>query len=195
VTQSTLFHRARPIALAMLSAAWLSLLGAAPARACACTDITPAQGFDRAEYVFTGKVAEATGHTWVVDVDRIWKGGDTLADQAHLLDVYAELDCEFFFALDQSYVFFAIRAKSGRYVWYQAQVCNLTSALRSRRVRGPDGTAMWLEDFIVATYGPGERPKVEDPWRRLPGASPREGRSQAGGASRASAIARPRRSG
>ena len=168
MTHSTPFRSARTTALALLCAAWLCLAGAEPARACKCVDITPAQGFDQAEYVFTGKVAEATGHTWVVDVDRIWKGGDRLADRAHLLDVYAELDCEFFFAVDQSYLFFAIRAKSGRYVWYQAQVCNLTSALRSRRVRGSDGKPMWLEDFIVATYGPGEPPKAADPWRRLP---------------------------
>jgi hypothetical protein len=168
MTHNTPFHSARTIALAILSGAWLCLLGTEPARACACAAITPDQGFERAEYVFTGKVAEATGHTWVVDVDRIWKGGDTLADRAHLLDVYAELDCEFYFAQGGSYVFFAIRAKSGRYVWYQPQVCNLTSPLRSRRVRGPDGNPMWLEDFIVARYGPGEPPKVEDPWRHLP---------------------------
>jgi hypothetical protein len=168
VTHKTRFRSAKTIALGILSCFWLCLLGSEAAHACACADITPAEGFDRAEYVFTGKVAEATGHTWVVDVDRIWKGGDKLADLAHMLDVYAELDCEFFFALDRSYVFFAIRAKSGRYVWYQPQVCNLTSPLRSRRVRGPDGSAMWLEDFILASYGPGERPTVEDPWRRLP---------------------------
>lgn len=171
MTHRTRFHSARTIALAILSGAWLCLLGSEPAHACKCVDITPAQGFEQAEYVFTGKVAEAAGHTWVVDVDRIWKGGDKLADRAHLLDVYAEMDCEFFFAVDRSYVFFAIRAKSSRYVWYQPQVCNLTSPLRSHRVRGPDGTAMWLEDFIVASYGPGEPPKVEDPWRRLPSSS------------------------
>jgi hypothetical protein len=174
VTHSTLFHSARTIALAIAGAASLCLLGTGPARACKCVDITPAQGFEQAEYVFTGTVAEATGHTWVVDVDRIWKGGDRLADRAHLLDVYAELDCEFFFALDRSYVFFAIRAKSGRYVWYQPQVCNLTSPLRSRRVRAPDGSTMWLEDFLVASHGPGEPPKVADPWRRLPASAPGE---------------------
>lgn len=162
------FHRAKTTALVIAIGAWLCMLGTGTARACACADITPAEGFDRAEYVFTGKVAEATGHTWVVDVDRIWKGSDKLADRARLLDVYAEMDCEFFFALDRSYVFFAIRAKSSRYVWYQPQVCNLTSPLRSRRVRGSDGSAIWLEDFILARYGPGERPKAEDPWRHLP---------------------------
>jgi hypothetical protein len=172
VTHDAPFRRARTIALAILGGAWICLLGTGTARACKCVDITPAQGFEQAEYVFTGKVTEATGHTWVVDVDRIWKGGETLADRAHLLDVYAEMDCAFFFALDRSYVFFAIRAKSSRYVWYQPQVCNLTSPLRSHRVRGPDGTAMWLEDFIVARYGAGEAPKVEDPWGRLPSNAP-----------------------
>ena len=28
--------------------------------------------------------------------------------------------------------------------------------------------AVWLEDLIVENFGPGERPRAEDPWKRLP---------------------------
>lgn len=36
-----------------------------------------------------------TDHTWVIDVDRVWKGADKLAGQVRLLDVYNGIDCEF----------------------------------------------------------------------------------------------------
>ena len=38
------------------------------ANACSCDPISPSEGFDRAQYVFTGKVAEMDGHTWTIDV-------------------------------------------------------------------------------------------------------------------------------
>ena len=142
-----------------------SMLGGGAAQACACDQISPAQGFERAQYVFKGKVVETIQHTWIVDVDRAWKGSESLAGRVRLLDVYAGIDCEFYFEPGREYLFFAIIAKSSRYVYYQPQVCNLTSALRSKRVPGADGS-VWLEDFIETTYGVGERPKAEDPWSR-----------------------------
>ena len=33
---------------------------------------------------------------------------------------------------------------------------------------------MWLEDFIVKNYGPGERPMGEDPWERRRNSDARE---------------------
>jgi hypothetical protein len=42
----------------------LSILGAGAARACSCEQISPAQGFERAQYVFTGQVVETIEHTW-----------------------------------------------------------------------------------------------------------------------------------
>jgi hypothetical protein len=141
----------------------LSLAGADAAQACACESITPAQGFTRAQYVVTGKVVETTGHTWTVDVDRVWKGADKLAARARLLDVYNGIDCEFYFEPGRAYLFFAIVAKSSRYVYYQPEVCNWTRALHSTRVAGPHG-AIWLEDLIVEDHGPGGPPGGEDPW-------------------------------
>lgn len=141
--------------------------GAGAAHACACESISPAQGFARAQYVFTGKVVDVTGHTWTVDVDRVWKGADKLAAQVRLLDVYNGIDCEFYFEPGRAYLFFADVAKSSRYVYYQPEVCNWTRALRSARVTGPNG-AIWLEDLMVADHGPGQPPRGEDPWKRLP---------------------------
>ncbi len=123
------------------------------------------QGFARAQYVFTGKVSEVTGHTWTVDVDRVWKGADKLAARVRLLDVYKDMDCEFYFEPGRAHLFFAIVAKGSRYVYYQPEVCNWTNALRSKRVASPHG-AIWLEDLIVEDYGPGEPPRGEDPWKR-----------------------------
>ena len=145
----------------------LSAMGVDVAHACACDSISPAQGFARTQYVFIGKVLEVKGHTWTVDVDRVWKGADKLATRVRLLDVYKDMDCEFYFEPGRAYIFFAIVAKSSRYVFYQPEVCNWTNALRSKRVAGPHGT-VWLEDLIVENYGPGEPPRGEDPWKRLP---------------------------
>jgi hypothetical protein len=145
----------------------LPLATAEAAHACACDSISPAQGFARAQYVFTGKVVENSGHTWTIDVDRVWKGADKLADRVRLLDVYYGIDCEFYFEPGRSYLFFAIVAKSSRYVYYQPEVCNWTRALRSTRVDGPHG-AIWLEDLIAEDHGPGMTPRGEDPWKRQP---------------------------
>jgi hypothetical protein len=161
----TAWARARAVAW-LVGSAGLSTLGAGSALACPCEPISPAQGVERAQYVFTGKIVEATSHTWTVDIDRVWKGADKLARRVRLLDVYAGIDCGFYFEAERSYLFFAIVAKSGRYVYYQPQVCNWTSAVQSKRIAGADGP-MWLEEFIVSTYGLGERPKAEDPWERL----------------------------
>jgi hypothetical protein len=150
-------------ALLIVASAW-----AGTAHACSCEPIAPSEGFDRAHYVFTGKVVEISGHTWTVDVDRVWKGAERLASRVRLLDVYASIDCEFYFELGRAYLFFAIVAKSSRYVYYQPEVCNWTRALRSTRVASPHGN-IWLEDSIVENYGPGESPKAADPWQRRPG--------------------------
>jgi hypothetical protein len=167
VTNHALF-RARLAVLAWLVGLLIAATAAVnAAHACACDSISPAQGFARAQYVFTGRVVDVTGHTWTVDVDRVWKGADNLAARVRLLDVYNGIDCEFYFEPGRSYVFFTIVAKSSRYVYYQPEVCNWTRALGSTRVASPHG-AIWLEDLIAEDHGPGEPPRGEDPWTRLP---------------------------
>jgi hypothetical protein len=145
----------------------LALSSAGAAQACTCASISPAQGFARAEYVFTGTVVEEAGHTWTVDVDRVWKGADKLAARVRLLDVYNGIDCAFYFEPGRAYIFFAVVAKSSRYVYYQPEVCNWTRALRSTRVPSSHGP-VWLEEAIVDDHGPGGTAMAEDPWKRLP---------------------------
>ncbi len=129
----------------------------AVAAGCQCADISPQEGFDRAQYVFTGTVAVAERHTWVVEPDRIWKG--SLPRTVRLMDVYAEIDCEFYFERGKRYLFYAIRAKSGRDVFYHPQVCNLTRPVQSKRIATADGNSLWLEELIAKEHGPGTPPK------------------------------------
>ena len=95
-------------ALLALTSTWLWSTGSA--QACSCEAISPAEGFARAHYVFVGKVVEAGTHTWRVEVDRVWKGKETLPRTARLMDVYAMMDCAFFFKEGERYLFFAIVA-------------------------------------------------------------------------------------
>jgi hypothetical protein len=41
---------------------------------CSCGGITPSDGFDHAEAVFTGTVIEASKSKWTISVQRVWKG-------------------------------------------------------------------------------------------------------------------------
>ena len=71
----------------ILLLAGLGISVAGPAHACPCERNSPTAGFDRAQYVFTGEVVEARPHTWVVEVEHVWKGGDKLARSVRLMDV------------------------------------------------------------------------------------------------------------
>jgi hypothetical protein len=127
--------------------------------ACSCDAVSPSEGFDRAQYVFTGKVVKAEHHTWLIAAHRVWKGREKLAGTVKLMDIYAAMDCEVFFELGRSYIFFAIMAKGGRDVFYHPLACNWTSPLQSRRVVTKRNESLWIEDFIVRQHGPGERPR------------------------------------
>ena len=152
--------------LLVLTGAWMEAAGSA--QACSCEKMSPAEGFDRAQYVFAGRVVEAGTHTWVVEVDRVWKGRATLTHKARLMDLYTQMDCESFFKEGEHYLVFAIVAKGPRDVFYHPQVCNWTSPLHSRRVVTPDGASEWLEDLIVREHGPGEPPGEDPGSGRLP---------------------------
>jgi hypothetical protein len=129
------------------------------AQACSCKPETPEAGFDRAQYVFAGKVVKAEQHIWLVEVERVWKGHDRLTRTIELMDVYARMDCEFFFKLGERYLVFAVLAKGGRHVFFHPQACNWTRPLRSTRVPAEGNDSPWLEDLIVRDHGPGEPPR------------------------------------
>jgi len=148
----------RAIAVAICCA-----FGAEAARACSCESSTPEAGFDRAQYVFTGTVVKTIGHEWWVDVERVWKGRDKLGKTVKLMDVYAGIDCAFFFKDGESYLFFAILAKGNRHPFYHPQVCNWTRSLHSTRITAAGGDSIWLEDLIARDHGPGEPPLNQGP--------------------------------
>ena len=127
--------------------------------ACLCETVGPADGFDRAQYVFTGRVVSADHHEWLIEVDRVWKGQERLGHIIKLKDAYAATNCEFFFRQGERYIFFAIVAKGGRDIFFHPQVCNWTSHLRSTRVPSQTRESLWIEDFVVQEHGPGESPR------------------------------------
>jgi hypothetical protein len=147
--------------LLVLAICWM--WGAGAAHACSCDPISPATGFDRAQYVFSGKVVQAGQHTWIVEVERVWKGHEKLTRSVRLMDVYARMDCEFFFQLEQRYLFFAIVAKGNRETFYHPQACNWTRPLQSTRVPAEGNGPVWLEDWIAQEHGPGELPRDKRP--------------------------------
>ena len=147
------------VTLLVLASCWMSAAGAA--HACSCEPVSPAAGFDRAQYVFAGKVVRAEAHTWHVEVERVWKGHERLGRTVKLMDAYSSTDCQFFFQLGQRYLFFAILAKGGRDVFYHPQVCNWTKPLQSTRVPARESESLWLEDLIARDHGPGEPPGDE----------------------------------
>ena len=65
--------------LTLLTICWM---WSGAAHACRCDPVSPQAGFERAQYVFIGKVVQAEHHTWVVEVERVWKGQDRLAGSA-----------------------------------------------------------------------------------------------------------------
>ncbi len=147
--------------IALLGLGIACTFSADAALACSCAPISPSAGFDRAQYVFTGQVVEAGQHTWLIAVDRVWKGREKLTNPVRLMDVYAEMDCEFFFKPGQRYLVFAIKAKGGKDVFYHPQVCNWTRPLQSSRVVTKDNESLWIEEVIAREHGPGEPPLIE----------------------------------
>jgi hypothetical protein len=57
--------------LFVLAIYWMWSTGTAHARS--CDPISPEAGFDRVQYVFTGKVVQAEHHIWLIEIERVWK--------------------------------------------------------------------------------------------------------------------------
>lgn len=144
--------------LRLLALAICCACGTGAAQACSCDPITPQEGFDHAQFVFSGKVVQAENHVWFVDVERVWKGREKLRHTVKLMDVFARMDCEFYFELGQRYLIFAVIAKGSREIFFHPQACNWTRPLQSTRVIGPDNESLWVEDLIIRQHGPGEPP-------------------------------------
>src|SRR5215510_16305048 len=96
----------RLLRLLVLATCWT--WGIATAQVCSCPPNSPEEGFDRAQYVFSGKVVSAESHVWFVEVERVWKGHEKLGRRIKLMDVYARMECEFYFELGERYLFVAV---------------------------------------------------------------------------------------
>src|SRR4051812_17805819 len=79
------------------------------ASACSCEPISVAEGFARAEAVFSGKVISAERARWVFAVGSIWKG--EVAERVVLRDALSLTSCASSFSLGERYVVFARWAK------------------------------------------------------------------------------------
>jgi hypothetical protein len=129
-------------------------VGTVAAQVCSCPPNSPDEGFDRAQYVFTGKVVSAQNHVWFVEVERVWKGQEKAASCDQADGCLRAMDCEFFFELGQRYLFFAVLAKGSREVFYHPQACNWTRRLQSTRVPLLGMRSLWIEELIVRSTDP-----------------------------------------
>ena len=60
--------------------------GAGAAYACRCDPVSPQAGFDRAQYVFIGKVVRAEHHTWLIEATAASMSADELESAAAELE-------------------------------------------------------------------------------------------------------------
>ena len=137
---------------------------AAAAAACKCIPQSPAEGFDKAQYVFTGTIVEAERHLWQVAVDRVWKGRAKLTPIVRLMDAHAATSCEQSFELGRSYLFYASLGKGvlgkNKALFFHPRICSWTSPLKSRSVTDNRAAPLWIEDLVIREHGPGELPQA-----------------------------------
>src|SRR5882672_6272730 len=147
------------VTLLVLASCWMSAAGAA--HACSCDPISPAAGFDRAQYVFAGKVARAEAHTWHVEVERVWKGHEKLARTVRLMDVYANDGLRVLFPAWAALSLFRDfgEGRSKRILSPAGLQLDQTLAIDGVPAQGNE--SLWLEDLIARDHGPGEPPRDE----------------------------------
>jgi hypothetical protein len=133
------------------------LFGAHEVFGCVCGALTPAEGFDRAQVVFTGTVLKAKKSEWVISVERVWKGN--IEPQIVLYDAHADSSCASRFSRGVTYLFLVDVKNSNSAIRYSPQVCNWTNRLKSDRVRfGQDGPYRLVEDWVLMGRGDGYLP-------------------------------------
>jgi hypothetical protein len=129
---------------------------------CVCGAVTPSDGFDRAQAVFTGTVIKASKSTWTVSVQRVWKGD--VESVVTLRDAHAGTSCASSFRRGATYLFLVNVESVNGAVRYSPQVCNWTNRLKSDKVRfGEDGPSRWVEDWVLTGRGAGHAPQTHSP--------------------------------
>lgn len=141
------------------------MLMASPVLACVCPAVLPESAVPRAQAVFTGKVIRSGKSTWIVEVDRVWKG--EVESQIESFDAHAGSSCSTRgFKKGQSYLFLVnVENKDGK-IRYSPDPCNWTMPMRrskmivkENRIIFEDGEgAMWAEEFVLKGHGEGKPP-------------------------------------
>jgi hypothetical protein len=106
----------------LLIAFGILVFSATETSACMCGAITPAQGFDQAQAVFTGKVIKVKKSEWTILVDRVWKG--EIEETITLHDAHRGSSCAAGYKRGESYLFLINVEKSEQKLVYSPQVCN-----------------------------------------------------------------------
>jgi len=132
------------------------LFSASDSSACTCGAITPAQGFNQAQAVFTGKVTKAKKSEWTVVVDRVWKG--EVEETITLRDAHPGSSCAGSYRRGESYLFLINVEESEQKVVYSPQICNWGARLKSARVEFEGTPATLIEDLVLKDRGAGKPP-------------------------------------
>lgn len=133
------------------------LLSAEAGLACSCSFVTPSQGFEKAQSVFTGKIVHSSKAKWIVAVDRVWKG--EVDSQIILFDAHAGSSCAASYKRGKSYLFLVNVETVNGASRYSPQVCNWGTRLKAAKVafqgKGPPRR---IEDWVLMGRGPGRIP-------------------------------------
>ena len=140
----------------LLIAFGILLVTASESSACTCRAIKPAQGFDQAQAVFTGKVIKAKKSEWTIIVDRVWKG--EIEETIALRDAHPGSSCAAGYKRGESYLFLINVQRSEHKLVYSPQICNWGTRLKSAKVEFEGTPASWIEDLVLKDRGAGTPP-------------------------------------
>jgi hypothetical protein len=132
------------------------LFSAHESPACTCVAITPTQGFDQAQAVFTGKVIKAQKSRWTIIVDRVWKG--RVEETITLRDGHPGSSCAAAYKRGESYLFLINVEEGEQRLVYSPQICNWGTLLKSTKVAFAGTPASWIEDLVLKDRGAGMLP-------------------------------------
>jgi hypothetical protein len=137
------------------------LFSASESSACMCGAITPAQGFDQAQAVFTGKVTKAKKSQWTIVVHRVWKG--EVEETITLRDAHPGSSCAGSYKRGESYLFLINVEESEQKIVYSPQICSWGTRLKSAKVEFEGTPATLIEDLVLKDRGAGKPPMKKNP--------------------------------
>ena len=134
------------------------LIFASSSIACGCSCLfprTPAESFEQAQAVFTGKITRSSKTEWIVAVDKVWKG--EINALVELFDAHARTSCATKYKIGKSYLFLVNVEVGNGGIRYSPQVCNWGVRLKSARLSFGHGSGIWVENWILSGRGNGRK--------------------------------------